>query len=131
MKFRSKNYGQTLPVQMFATTTPAPTTANSIDEYVGKCIRFTQSFRAWAGDNANLIFGEFGVPSDRTGQEQINWTNAFDAVLAACVSNNIGCFPWASGNSWNNYVLATHSINNGVWSDTPLTPILKKYGKDW
>jgi Cellulase (glycosyl hydrolase family 5) len=103
-------------------------TVKTADAYAGRVMQNIQRWRAWAGDDINLIIGEIGFPTNRTGQEAIDWTNLAEVVYSSLTAYNIGHYTWATGHAWSTgYALKPYKLNSGVWSDTYLSPVLEKY----
>lgn len=82
-------------------------------------------FRTWAGPDENLWLGEFGIPNDRSGGEQIDWNRILEIAVDKCICDNIAFTYWASGHEWGTtYNLSPYESSTanpgGVWSDTPI-----------
>jgi hypothetical protein len=88
------------------------------DDFQSRASVHIGKFRTWLGDEKGF-FGEIGVASNRTGDEQTNWTALMAWMLKRAQADNIGWQFWATGHFWPvDYDTLFYYRNSGTWETT-------------
>jgi Cellulase (glycosyl hydrolase family 5) len=96
---------------------------NGQDGYINKSLSQLSTLKAWAGDNTELIIGEFGLPQDRGVAETQLWKNFAKTILTAAEIDNIPVMYWASSHAFDNGAGGAYNLSiydkfttPGIWN---------------